>query len=225
MAELSNADKRRAQITRNAARLFQEVGFNRTSVNDIAESLGMGKPTLYHYVKSKAEIVLAIHDEVYDMMMGEFQRRLKENQGPRELIRGLCHDIISSMETHPGYLRVYFEHHRELPPEVQANARRRRDRFQKLVEDAIEAGVQQGIFKTASVRLATLAVFGMCNWSYQWYRPGGPMTATETADFLFETFIRGLEVRPESGSGTSEQNGKRSASSRSAPATERKAAS
>lgn len=193
MTTNSSADERRAQIVRVAAQLFDRKGYHNTGMDDIAEAVGLRKPTLYHYVKSKAEIVVWIHNDVINPLMERLETKVASGVDPREGLRQVVTDILGIMETKPGHLRVYFENHRELPGSLQAEAVQLRDRYERIVESLIEDGVRRGVFRNTPVRLTTLALFGITNWSYQWYKPGGELTHLEMADQLLDIFLKGIE--------------------------------
>lgn len=189
----SNADRRRDEIVEAAAMLFEKRGYHDTGMDDIAEAVGLRKPTLYHYVRSKAEIVVWIHNAVMARVLDNLERNVAEGIEPREGLRRVVTDILEIMDTQPGYLRVFFEHHREIPEPLRAEATRSRDRYQSLVEGLIEKGIEQGTFRPVPVRVATLALFGITNWSYQWYRPGGKSSYHEVADDLLNIFVEGVQ--------------------------------
>src|SRR5690348_9246387 len=48
---------RREELTRIAARLFAERGYQGTSLADLAEELGVQKPSLYHHIESKEDLL------------------------------------------------------------------------------------------------------------------------------------------------------------------------
>ena len=101
-------------------------------------------------------------------------------------------DILELMETHRGHVRVFFEHHRELPPEARGPVRVKRDHYEQIVEGLIGEGMELGVFRRTDPHLATLATFGMCNWAYQWYRPGGSMRSREIAYQFWNYLVYGL---------------------------------
>jgi len=70
------------------------------------------------------------------------------------------------METHRGHVRVFFEHHRELPAEARGPIRLKRGRYEKIVEGLIGEGIELGVFRATDPHMAALATFGMCNWAY-----------------------------------------------------------
>ena len=98
------------------------------------------------------------------------------------------------LKTHRGHVRVFFEHYRELPEEEQRLVRQERDRYEASVEEVIEAGIRAAEFRPVNVRLTTLALFGMCNWAYQWYRKGGSMRTREIGYEFWQVFLRGIET-------------------------------
>jgi TetR/AcrR family transcriptional regulator, cholesterol catabolism regulator len=191
----TEAGNRRQQIARTAAQLFQERGYHETGVDDIADAVGLRKPTLYHYVKGKGEILALIHEEMIDSVLDRLEGYVTERLDPREGLRGVVTDIFELMHTRPGYLQVFFEHHRELPDPLRASVLEKRTRYLQLVETLIQEGVAQGIFRPVNVRLKTMALFGMTNWSYQWYRPDGLFTYREVAEEVVDTFLNGVSTK------------------------------
>ena len=73
----------------------------------------------------------------------------------------------------------FFEHYRELSEADQATIRDKRDRYQAHVQALVERGIATGMFRETEPRLTTLAVFGMCNWAYQWFNRDGELRARE----------------------------------------------
>jgi TetR/AcrR family transcriptional regulator, cholesterol catabolism regulator len=190
----TEAGDRRTQIVRTAALLFEEKGYHATGMDDIAEAVGLRKPTLYHYVRSKAEILTWIHNDTMVEVLNNLEKNVEDDIEPREGLRQVIADILEIMDTKPGYLRAFFEHHREIPEPLRTEAIRSRDRYQWLVESLIQRGIRRGIFRPVRVRLATLMLFGITNWSYQWYRPGGELTYREVADELLTMYLTGIET-------------------------------
>jgi AcrR family transcriptional regulator len=192
----NNRAKRRELVAR-AASLFNDVGYHNTSMEDIAESVGLRKPTLYHYFKSKDEILFEIHNEMIDLILSRQERRLAEGGGTHaDGLRSLMHDIIELMETHPGHLRIFFEHHRELPDEYKVTIRGKRNRYRDLISEEIERGVAAGEFREVDIELTTLAVLGLSNWTYQWLHPGGKHDARAVTDYFCDLLLRGIAADP-----------------------------
>ncbi len=162
-------------------------------MDDIALAVGVAKPTLYHYLYSKDRILSAIHEEFIDLLISRHDERATAGLMPEQLLLEVMADILELMETHRGHVRVFFNHHRELPEEVQATMRAKRDAYEQMVENLYVEGMAAGTFRKADATLASLATFGMCNWAYQWFRPGGPMRTPELAYQFWGFLVHGLE--------------------------------
>lgn len=183
---------RRDEIVREAAALFDGRGYHATSMEDIAEAVGVRKPTLYHYFRSKDEILFWIHEEFIELLIGRQERRLQTPMSEDQLILEIMADILELMETHRGHVRVFFEHHRELPAEQHAAIAAKRAQYQQMVSDAIQRGIDRDALRPVDVQLATLALFGVCNWAYQWYRVGGRLRTREIAYQFWDMLLHGL---------------------------------
>jgi TetR/AcrR family transcriptional regulator, cholesterol catabolism regulator len=182
---------KKSRIVREAAALFDRSGYHSTSMDDIAQAVGVSKPTLYHHFRSKDDILFSIHEEVIEFNIAQEERRNALGMSAAQQLLELLTDVIELNMTRPGYVRVFFEHYRELPAEQQVEIQEKRDRYRDLVEGVIARGVETGEFRPLEPRLATLFLVGASNWAYQWFRPDGPRTAREIAYAFWDYFIRG----------------------------------
>lgn len=191
--DLSSTDRKRAEIVRLAAELFDSQGYHGTSVDDIAEAAGIRKPTLYHYFGGKQEILYWIHEEFSQIAIRRQEVRAQRGgSAPDDLVE-LMYDVISVLDTHPGHVRSYFEYEREMREEDQREIRRHRRHYQAMVRDVVKRGMAEGDFREdVDVDLTVNAIFGMCNWTYQWYRKGGRWKAREVAESFADLVVRGM---------------------------------
>ncbi|QBI18525.1 TetR/AcrR family transcriptional regulator [Egibacter rhizosphaerae] len=182
-------------ITREAASLIDAQGYHQTTMEDIAHAVGVRKPTLYHYFKSKEEILFWIHEDFINLLLERAEQHASRlSDEPSEELREVIADIIGLMATHRGSVRVFFEHHRELTDEYRGTLEAKRDRYQAYVEDVVRRGVKRGEFREVDPRLTSLALFGMCNWAYQWFRPDGGLATEEIADRFWGLLLEGLRA-------------------------------
>ena len=136
----------------------------------------------------------SIHEEFIQLLTAKYVQRVTTGAEPQELVLGAMKDILSLMVTHRGYVRVFFEHHRELPPEAKRYVTAQRDAYEALVQSAIGAGQARGAFAAAmDAKLVTLALFGMCNWAYQWFDVRGRYTADEIAETYWRLLLTGIQ--------------------------------
>jgi TetR/AcrR family transcriptional regulator, cholesterol catabolism regulator len=192
--ELSAADIGRAEVIALAASLFDERGYASVSREQIAAAAGIAKPTLYHHFKGKKEILRGIHETFIDILVLRQDERVRLGLAPADLLLGAMTDIFGLMETHRGHVWAFFEHHRELPGTARREIRVKRDRYQQVIRDAIAEGIRTGSFRDVDPEVATLAVFGVCNQAYQWWRPGSGADPALTAQKMWDLIMRGLAV-------------------------------
>ncbi len=184
---------RKGQIVARAAELFDSHGYYVASMEDIAAAVGIAKPTLYHYFKSKNDILYAIHEEFIDLLIAEHATRVVAQPGisTDECLLGVMQDILQLMRTHRGHVRVFFENHRNLQGVKQDEIRTKRDAYTQTVTDLLHKGLSEGEFD-CDPAVAALALFGMCNWAYQWYDAGGVLTTDDLAIRFWQILRSGI---------------------------------
>lgn len=162
---------KRRLILDQAARLFADEGFDRTSVNRVAQACAISKANVYHYYGSKDEILFDILDAylsgLRDSIFG-LQETLTDLD-PSEKLKATMTQILLDYQgmDHEHRLQTTVLNH--LPPEQQKTLLGYQRELVRLMGDLILA-VQPEIFvkDTAKLRATTMSVFGMLNWFYMW---------------------------------------------------------
>jgi AcrR family transcriptional regulator len=190
------ADRRRADIATKAAALFEAHGYHDTSMENIAEAVGVRKPTLYHYFPSKDHILYAIHDEFIDILIERQTRRQAVGMPADQVLREIMGDILELMDTRPGHVRVFFEHRRELSSGPSEKIAEKRVLYEGMIRTVMKRGAEEGTLRPVDPELATLALAGMCNWTYQWYSADGRLASRDIAYIFWDYLIRGLGAPP-----------------------------
>ena len=188
----AGAEERRKRIIREAAALFNKTGYFNTSMDDIAEAVGLRKPTLYYYISSKEQILYLMHEELIDNLISLHQSRLNTRISCGQLLQEVLIDILEEIDEFPGYVRAFFEHYRELDGDKKKQIESKRDAYFRMIVDVIRKGQAQGEFQKSDPTFTALAFFGMCNWTYQWYNPQGRWRPREIALRLWDTFMYGV---------------------------------
>jgi AcrR family transcriptional regulator len=186
------AIERRALILERAAQLFDESGYHNTTMIDIANSVGMRKPSLYHYYSNKDEILSSIHASFIDGLIEHQEARLEEGLSGPELVSDLLLEICTLIRTKRGHVRTFFEHHRELSGEDKVLTEQKRRRHRHLVQKSLESAIAKGELVNVDPEVATHAVLGMATWAYHWYGPEDPREPEECAQILGAIVLSGL---------------------------------
>lgn len=189
------AKARREQIINVAASLFESEGYQTTSMEQIADKVGIAKASLYYYFDSKEQLLVDLHEEMMFNLLARQAARTQETElSSEQTLKETMRDILDLMESRPGRLRIFFEAYRALPTKFGEEIARQRRRYRQSVVETIQRGVDRGEFRECDPELTALALLGMCNWSYQWYRIGGRLRAEAIADEFWELLMSGLRL-------------------------------
>ena len=187
--------RRKREIVQGAARLFDRVGYHGVSMSMIAEAAGVKKPTLYHYIKSKDEILFMLHELFIGTLRKNTDARMEQGADELAILRGLLVDTLRLLHDYPGYMRAFFEHTRELSHEQRKVIAIKRDEYIVLIVGIIEQAMAKGLINKDDPRLVANCLFAIGNWPYQWYRPGRDPAPEIIAERCWQIFLRGLAIR------------------------------
>ncbi len=112
--------QRRADIVREAAALFDRVGYHGVNMEMIAEAAGLKKPTLYHYISGKEEILFKMQEAMIVPLRERLHERVSAGAGRLTMLRGIYEDIFHNLHDMPGMVRAFFEHQRDVGSEREA---------------------------------------------------------------------------------------------------------
>ncbi|HEY6195684.1 MAG TPA: TetR/AcrR family transcriptional regulator, partial [Candidatus Eisenbacteria bacterium] len=187
-------ERRRAEILRVALRAFRERGYHATTLDSIAEQLGVGKTALYHYFPDKQAILLACHREsLADLERIVAQARRLDTA--RERLRYVIMEHVRVMTEAFGASPLAFEVG-ALSAERQAEIVDGRDRYERALRDIIEQGMKLGTFRRADSKVTAFAILGALNGIARWYRPEGPLDARALGELFAAQLMDGLAAGP-----------------------------
>jgi AcrR family transcriptional regulator len=197
-ATLEPRHEPRQEILRAAARLFQQQGYDATSMNDVAAALKLSKGGLYHHFQSKDEILYNIMSHAMDITEQRVINVVRHIDGSsvagaeerlRTLIR-LHIQVVLSPEDREITVMLHENH--PLSPALRRKINGRKKDYVVFVEHLI-ADVQRKRNSSSRVtpRAAVFALVGMINWIYQWYKPDGPLTGEALVEQYTDIFFRG----------------------------------
>jgi AcrR family transcriptional regulator len=157
------------EILERAAELFAERGFAGTTVQDIADALGMSRPALYYYVKSKDVLLeqLVENLSINDAKVLDTIRRRRTGE-PVEKLREMAHQLATNAASNPHQTQILAQSKHHLPEGI---ARLNRDAERSIVQSLIavlELGMKRGQVRALESRTAALAIVGMCLWTAWW---------------------------------------------------------
>lgn len=191
---LQKRRRRRAEILHAALRAFREKGYHATTLDDIADRVGIGNTALYHYFPDKESILYDCHRE----SLAEVHRLLAEATSQYEsaaaqlayVIREHVRVMTETLEGSPLAFEVS-----ALDPDHQAEVIAERDRYERGLRTIIVRGQRAGEFRSVDPKIATFAILGAINWIARWFRPDGAIHTQELGREFAGQLVGGLICR------------------------------
>jgi AcrR family transcriptional regulator len=196
----------RQEILRTAARLFQQRGYDATSMNDVAAALKLSKGGLYHHFQSKDEILYEIMNHAMEITQDRVVNPVRGIADPEERLRALIRlHIEVVLSPRDREITVMLHENHPLPPALRKRINARKKDYIHFLENLM-AEVQKEVQKEAqkkvrhapsgkgrvSPRAAAFALLGMINWIYQWYKPEGELQAQNLAPQFTDLIFGGI---------------------------------
>lgn len=176
-------DARRREVVATAAQLFAERGYDSTSMSELTAATGLAAGGLYHYIEGKDDLLIAICDELLEPLLEQAREIVAAEAPPVEQLRELIEAWVTHVVTHRDHMLVFTQERQAIESEARwRRVRSQRKAFEKILDVALARGEADGSMTFADRRLSLLALLGMVNYTAQWVRPGGRLTAEEIAD-------------------------------------------
>ncbi len=183
----------KTELIQASISLFVEKGFSATSIQDIVDKVGVTKGSFYYHFKSKEALLMHIHLSYIDDLLSRQDRILvSEHSAEKKLVR-IVELLIRDIEDQGAIGQVYYRELRHLTPENADVIRKKRADFRDKIEMVIQKGMTEGEFRASlDPRMATFAILGITNWSYQWFNPAGAVSADELAALHADLILNGI---------------------------------
>jgi AcrR family transcriptional regulator len=189
---------RRNDIVRAAAETFYRKGYDATTTQDIAESVGMLKGSLYYYISAKEDLLYEIIDEVHEVWAKNLERNEIMQGDPLTRIWAFVHNNVIGTAMNLVNSAVFFRDFGALTGRRREHILALRDLHDNSLRELIREGQADGLVrKGVDAKLAATGILTMCNSLYHWYRPDGVLTAEAVADAYADMAVASLTARPE----------------------------
>lgn len=191
MAEAGTRPKHE-ELLAAAVRLFRQRGYHDTSMQDLAEAVGVQRGSLYHYIEAKEDLLWEIMDRTMRRLLDAVEPVAASAARPSEKLRRAIEAHLAVAAEHRDELVVLHVELKSLSPSRRQRMLVLRDRYEGLFRRMVEEGVRAGEFRPADPKTVGLAVLGACNWFTTWFRPEGPLSHQDFARAFGDLFLVGL---------------------------------
>src|SRR5260370_37528329 len=193
----ATSNERLAEVYRTAAQIILRKGYDATSINDIANALGMTKAGLYHYINGKKELLFDIMNFGLDELEAEVVTPAHSIVDPADRLRLIIASHARLVTRGDGAITILVDEVTALTPAQNRKiTRRKRAHFDRLRE-VLNTLKSEGMLQDVDTTVATFSLLGMINWLSRWFRQDGALTEEQVAEEIVKIALNGL-LRPES---------------------------
>jgi len=188
-AERRGFDEKLAHIMRAATVVFAEQGYERATVREISRAASVSLAGLYHYVRSKEELLFLIQEHCFATVMENAERQLAGIEAPERRLRLMVDNHLRFFADNMKEMKVLSHEADTLTGEYRRKVNARKRGYVELCM-AILRDLRPE-HSEAQIRAAAFSLFGMMNWIYNWYQPGRDLALAELAEEMSRLFLWG----------------------------------
>lgn len=183
----------RGRILEQAAAKFARAGYDGTSMDAIAESVGVTKAGVYHYFPNKKEIYEAIIVNTLDGLLRSVSAAIAQARDPENA-------LSTFMAAHADYFEAHYDAFLTMlvgfggmqNAGMIAEAQKLRNDYEALLRNIIASGVSDGSFRQVDVRISSRAVLSLLSWMTRWFKPGQGRRASDFAMDYCDLMLGGI---------------------------------
>lgn len=213
MSRKSVIDKRRAsaeadpeayavkkkEIVEAAVRVFDRMGFQKSSISAVAQEMGSDRTTLYYYFNSKEdlfdEVVRSVVERNFELVL----KIANSNMPPRRKLRDMICALMTSYGEHYPLFYIYIRENLSQVSDSRSAWSREMRNLNTRTTDAVIGVVEEGYAdnsfrKVGSARVVAYGILGVIGWTHRWFRPAtSDVSAEEIGKTYAEMILSGLE--------------------------------
>ncbi|PYV55382.1 MAG: hypothetical protein DMG90_15975 [Acidobacteria bacterium] len=200
-AELSSEnrfDQQLARILEHATDVFCEKGYEGASMRDLSRASGMSLAGMYHYFRSKEELLFLIQKHTFGTIIEQLRHRLEKISDPEQRIRAFIFNHLEYFLANQSAMKVLSHEDEKLSNHYGAAVRSVKREYYAICVNLLEQ-YKRTEKLDFSTRTAVLSLFGMMNWIYTWYNPRQDGNARKLAQEMGDIFLRGIGSSRSSG--------------------------
>lgn len=192
--KLSERERKREAVLRAAVRTFNARGFHAASLDDVAASLNISKPTIYHYLGNKEQVLIECVTRGLDLLQQAADAaKLESGTGLDRLRSFLCRYAEINMD---DFGRCVIRTGEEmLSADGAAQFGALKSRIDQAMRSLIADAIADGSIAPTDVKILAFTLAGALNWPARWHRPNGDLGAEAIAAAMVDILTAGLAPR------------------------------
>jgi TetR/AcrR family transcriptional regulator, cholesterol catabolism regulator len=188
------SDARWEEILAGAGRVFARLGYGRSTLEDVANEVGIRRATLYYYVGTKEELLVGLLHDPIETMRTRLEEVAEQPVSAPERLAAALREYVRTMTELPELFIFMGENvHQVMSGPEADHIRSNADRYGRVLAQVIQSGAEAGEFRTdIDPSVAVLGIIGMFNWMHRWYNPNGSRSLSDFGDVFIEMALSSL---------------------------------
>lgn len=187
-----SSDNRYRAILEQAARLICSQGYEATSMQEIAEACELTKAGLYHHIRTKEGLLLAIMHYGMDLFEEQVLDQVTAISDPLERLRATMARNLELVTSSSKEVTIILHEHGTLTGVARTEINARKKKYVRFLEAAFREAIALGQIREVDPTLAAFNFLGVTLWTYKWYRPDGALGPRQIVDGTLDLFFGGL---------------------------------
>lgn len=183
---------REEQILQEALRLFSQAGYHGTSLQEIADELGITRPAFYYYFNSKDELLWRLIGNLGDQLLEEARPIVATEASPREKLRELLVTHTRTILGNRDAFKIYFTERHLVGTRRDRQLRRGEEQYHRLFEKVIQDGQAEGIFRDDNATVLSLLMTGLANSALRWFQPRRDLSLEDVSELVADLGLAAL---------------------------------
>ena len=188
----SGKGKRANHVYRIAAEIMCQKGYEGTSMNDIAEAVGLTKAGIYHYIRGKEELLFEIMTYAMDNLDQRVIAPAQEIGDPEQRLRKIVEGHTISLLEGVGAITIILEEMAALTAAHRRTIKARKRAYFDFIRQTLQELESQGKLRDVNLTTATFSLLGMILWISRWYRRDGKLSAEQVLKDYVDIAMNGV---------------------------------
>lgn len=194
VSKTTSPPDKQQEIFAAALHLFQAKGYHGTSMQDLADAMGMQKASLYYYIRSKEELLVRVCERGTGAFTNELSEIVASDLSATEKLQRAIKCHLVALCEQLDLFTVFLREQKFLGAAQKEKLRGEGKHHAELLATILQQGIESGEFRAVNIMVTSLAIVGMCNWLYEWYSPNGTLEPHEIAGVFTELVLNGLSL-------------------------------
>ncbi len=174
--------------------LFSKHSYRGTSIGNLTKRLGVTRPSIYYYFKSKREILSELHARAFKELTKNFDEIVASELPTIEKLRRVLENHALVVANNAELVKIFFHDDQEIPKELREKIRTKRKSYTEKIIRFYDQGMQEGVFRKEDPKIAVYLLLGACNWLCRWYAGSGVIDSESIVRSLMGLLQKGYET-------------------------------